>query len=308
MGAALDMMQLSTPRIRSGNTLRMALARTIRDDNIWRVEDQPGGRALPWIRSTRIDTNAQFSPDGAKIALQSNRSGSVEIWVCRSDGSNPMPVTAFGGAQIGGPHWSPDGERLVFHARPEGHADVYVVNIAGGPPRRLTHQTSNDAGPSWSRDGRFVYVESDRGGTKQVWKMPAEGGQPVQVTRHGANVPIVSPDGAWVFYAKETGLETSLWKVPAGGGHESRVLESIVDIRGFFPVEEGIYFLSLGRSGAYLGFCDFAGRRARRIWELSKPASWGVSAWPVARGRPRTILYSQMDQQGSDLMLLEMTR
>ena len=49
------------------------------------------------ISSTRVDTEAQFSPDGKKIVFSSNRTGSFEIWICDSDGSNAQPLTSLGG-------------------------------------------------------------------------------------------------------------------------------------------------------------------------------------------------------------------
>ena len=66
------------------------------------------------ISSTRVDGDAQFSPDGKKIAFTSNRSGNDEIWVCDSDGSNAQQLTSLGTGNCGGPRWSPDGERIAF--------------------------------------------------------------------------------------------------------------------------------------------------------------------------------------------------
>jgi Tol biopolymer transport system component len=57
------------------------------------------------IASTRHDNNPKFSPDGQKITFESNRSGTFEIWLCDSDGGNPIQLTSMGSA--GSPSWSP---------------------------------------------------------------------------------------------------------------------------------------------------------------------------------------------------------
>ena len=69
--------------------------------NIWRLE-VPGPQAkisspMKLISSTRVDEHAQFSPDGKKIVFSSNQTGSFEIWICDSDGSNAQQLTSLGG-------------------------------------------------------------------------------------------------------------------------------------------------------------------------------------------------------------------
>ena len=49
-----------------------------------------------FISSTRDESNPQFSPDGKRVAFSSKRSGAGEIWICDSDGSNPVQLTSFG--------------------------------------------------------------------------------------------------------------------------------------------------------------------------------------------------------------------
>src|SRR6516225_7279261 len=146
------------------------------------------------IASTEFDGSQQFSPDGKRIVFASSRSGSVEIWVCDSDGSNPWQLTFVGGRGAGTPRWSPDSRQVAFDAGPEGNGDIFVVSVEGGRPRRLTTDASNDVVPSWSRDGKWVYFASDRTGAWQTWKMPAEGGQAVQVTKHGGFTAFESMD------------------------------------------------------------------------------------------------------------------
>ena len=140
---------------RPDRTLTAVYTRDVRDSNIWRIG--PDGHAQTIITSTREDMSPQFSADGTMLAFVSSRTGALEIWTSRADGSNPLQITSFGGIDVHAPRWSPDGRKLAFAARPEGHGDVFVVGSAGGEPVRLTRDPSQDVLPSWSRDGQWIY-------------------------------------------------------------------------------------------------------------------------------------------------------
>jgi Tol biopolymer transport system component len=216
--------------------------------DIWRVDLGRSTRSsrpeTVVIASSRADRDVAISPDGRRIAFQSTRSGSAEIWVCDADGANPAPLTSFGGPYAGTPRWSPDGGEIAFDSPPEGHTDIFVVRSEGGPSRRLTSDPANDVVPSWSRDGRWVYFASNRSGAWQVFKVPADGGPASQVTSGGGFAPLESPDGRFVYYAKGV-AERGLWRVPVEGGKESVVLEDLdPDYWGYWVVvDDGIYFV-----------------------------------------------------------------
>ena len=60
--------------------------RVAKDHNIWRSESNRNAlftSPRPFISSTRIDFNPQFSPDGTRIAFESTRSGSMEDLGCQ---------------------------------------------------------------------------------------------------------------------------------------------------------------------------------------------------------------------------------
>jgi Tol biopolymer transport system component len=245
----------------------------------------------------------QYSPDGRRIVFASDRSGSTEIWVCESDGSNPLQLTSFGGPLAGTPRWSPDGRQIAFDARPGGRAAIYVVSVQGGRPRRLTTGASNDVTPSWSRDGKWIYFASDRTGSWQAWRMPAEGGQAVQVTKKGGLAAFESPDGKTLYYAKGQNAP-GLWKLPVQGGEETPVLEQLG--AGYWDywavMEDGIYFYDAGTKA--FEFFSFATRKITRIAKPEKEPfrhNAGFSVSPDGRW----ILCSQIDQDMSNIMLVE---
>jgi Tol biopolymer transport system component len=65
------------------------------------------------------DLLADWSPDGNRIAFESNRSGDFEIYVMSADGSNQDRVTN-DPAEDGNASWSPDGTRIAFDSDRDG--------------------------------------------------------------------------------------------------------------------------------------------------------------------------------------------
>jgi Tol biopolymer transport system component len=126
-------------------------------------------------------------------------------------------------------------------------------------------------------------------------------GEAVRVTRKGGFATSESPDSQWVYYTKRAGA-SALWKVPRDGGEETQVLESVEE-QAFAPVNEGIYFIPRPDSaGRYsIQFLNFATKRIRSVSTIEGPIDSYLSVSPDGRW----ILYSQIDQSGSDLMLVE---
>jgi Tol biopolymer transport system component len=291
---------------------RLVFARFQLDTNIYRMEVRPSTaeRKPPTklIASTRDDANPYYSPDGKRIVFASNRSGNYELWVCDSDGSNPVQLTSFGyAAPWGG--WSPDGKWIAFDSNLKGNWDVYVIDAEGGAPRRLTTHPGEDARGSWSPDGRWIYFCSERTGSPQVWKVPAEGGASVQVTKQGGWTPMVSPDGKFVYYSKTRG-PSSLWRVSAEGGEEVPVLPDYLrsSAGNWVPVDDGIYFADweefelLGPTKGWIKFLQFDTGRVRKVMPVG--TAWPASALSISPDG-RWFLYPQVDDYGDDLVLVE---
>jgi Tol biopolymer transport system component len=127
------------------------------------------------------------------------------------------------------------------------------------------------------------------------------------VTRNGGFAPFESPDGQYVYYAKGRSLP-GLWRVPVNGGEETPVLEQLrTAFWGYWAVrDEGIYFVDDpggdSRPGIYL--FRFASRETTRLAVLDKRPIPGDSAFAVSPDG-RYIVYTQVDQSGSDIMMAE---
>jgi len=296
---------------------RLAYTRMpLRGHNIYEIKlaGSVGGKDFPRpiISSAEDDYSPQFSPDGKKIALVSARSGSLEIWVCASDGASCSPVTAFGGPEVGSPRWSPDGRQIAFDSVKYGEWDVIVADLEGGAAHRLTDGTSNKSRPGWSVDGQWIYfaAESDRTGEWQVWKMPAKGGPAVQVTTKGGFEAEESPDGKFVYYAKRG--SKGIWRVPAGGGEETQLLDKGAEAQ-WFLARKGIYLFERETVRGYtlrrIELYSFATRGLSHVADLPVTAA-GVAynaLEPALTVSPdgRRALFSQMDHAEFEIMLVE---
>jgi tol-pal system beta propeller repeat protein TolB len=266
------------------------------NSNLWRLDTRTGERRM-LIGSTYESEIPQYSPDGRKIAFDSNRSGNAEVWTCDADGSNCQQLTSFGGPLCGTPRWSPDGRWLALDSRSEGQPEIYVIAADGGTPRRMTNHPANDTVPSWSRDGRWIYFQSDRSGRSQIWKMPVGGGQAVQVTRSGGVVALESPDGKYIYYVKGPG-PPRLFRMPVEGGEEKRVLPGVVYWAGFGVTAKGVYFMPDRRT---IQLLDTATGKVSTLATLDKPTNWGICVSPD----DAYVVWGQVDRNTQDLMLVE---
>jgi|SRR6266567_1236195 len=264
---------------------------------------QTGSSAVSFISSTRNDSAPQYSRDGKKVAFMSDRSGNPEIWSCDSDGSNALQLTSFGGPQVTTPRWSPDGTRIAFDSDAEGEYDIWVIGANGGKPQRMTTHPANDGNPSWSRDGRWIYFDSARTGTQQVWKMPATGGEAIQVTRDGGFAPLESTDGKFLYYLKSLN-DTAIWRIPIESGQATMVLEGLSEYRNLAVLESGLVFVP-NRNTSSLQFLSFATGKVAPLANFDRPIGVGPFNGLAVSPDARSILYTQFEQAGNELMLVE---
>jgi len=288
---------------------RLAYAKYSYSDNIWRLDlkDEKSAQGPPVrVTSTRSGLNwrPNFSPDGKKIALESDRLGYSDIWYCDSDGSNCAQLTSLRGF-AGTARVSPDGLHIAFEFRRREHEEIYVVEVPGGRPRLVpTFPGAEDGAPNWSRDGQWIYFYSDHEGRPfQLWKVPFKGGPPVRVTKNGGIYALESDDGRFLYYSKYT--QPGIWKMPVDGGEEVRVLDQPASEKFFnwALTRKGIYFLTEDPPNGKIKFLDFATRKTISIFALEKSVGdfGGLALSPDGK----SLLYTQRESWDAYIMLVK---
>jgi len=281
---------------------RLIYSRGTYRGSLWKIpiEGTKGGPPQRVTATTARDKFSHFSPDGKRIAFQSERSGVNEIWICDADGANAVQLTNFRKGMSGSPRWSPDGKTIAFDSNVAGNWDIWVIGAEGGGPRRLTANPAADAMPGWSRDGQWIYFFSNRSGTGDVWKMRLDGTSESQVTSGGASSAVESVDGKYLYYKKGTGDEAELWRMPVGGGEATKVLDAVAG-RLYTVSLKGIYFAA-GAPVRELRYLEFRTGSVRPIAPLSTFAQADVSA------DERWVEYPQLGVDSANLMLVENPR
>jgi dipeptidyl aminopeptidase/acylaminoacyl peptidase len=153
------------------------------------------------------DSDPQWSPDGARIAFVSDRTGkafdgghNTDVWVIAADGG---PLTKISDHPTGdnSPRWSPDGQTIAFlSAVPEkSHPKIWLADVrlalssSGGAISRLAAD-GVDLIPGalrWSADGRALYFESGFKGTSQLFRVDLSARKATAVTTGDRTVHLV---------------------------------------------------------------------------------------------------------------------
>jgi len=307
---------------------RIAWVNRLDDTNVYRAPFTGGGVPSQFIASTRRDEGACYSVDG-RIAVASDRSGSWEIWIGRSDGSGQVRVTKFEGPYLDFPRWSPDGRRLAFGVSREsddhesdapGRSRVFVLeceygSARCGEPKVLTSgsgaETSAEGHPSWSWDSAYVYFSTNRTGRNEIWKQAVAGGAAIQVTRNGGYDSRESRDGKWLYFSKVR--PNGIWRMPgsrteaAVSGDEQLLIGPSGDLisTGWALTPDEILFASVAGDGPFRGIRGYqlVSGKIRTILTVPEMLESGtaLSVSPDSRW----LLYGKLDRSGSNIMVAD---
>jgi hypothetical protein len=127
-----------------------------------------------------LTDNCPTTPNPEKIAFDSDRHGTSEIYVMNPDGSNQTRLTNNPGSNSF-PSFSPDGSKIVYTS----FGKIYVMNSDGSNQTRLTNISGNDISPSFSPDGTKIAFVSTRSSYFEIYVMNSDGSNQTRLTNPG---------------------------------------------------------------------------------------------------------------------------
>ncbi|HRJ87646.1 MAG TPA: amidohydrolase family protein [Pyrinomonadaceae bacterium] len=197
-----------------------------------------GGTATKIHGGMSFESQPKYSPDGSTIVFLSDRSGSENVWVMKSDGKDPKAVTTGPRAMYVSPSWSEDGNYIVVSRSDQSigafHPFMYHKDGGSGvsvgpppPPLPAPGQQGpppapplNRMGAIFSPDGRYIYYSQRTGPFNynasfpiwQVFRFDRDTGETSRVTNSQGSAmrPVLSPDGKNLVYATRFETRTAL--------------------------------------------------------------------------------------------------
>ena len=291
-----------------------------------------GGEAEQLTFGPYYDNDPAISPDGKRVAFQSDRDGSEgNIFVLTLADKEIRQLTRESWAD--GPAWTPDGRSLVYlqldrrawnpvDAMPRPPAVVRRVPLAGGEPETL-HPLAHVWSVFHLRDGRvgWAIVERDAASRlvqTRIEAMESDGSLSVVRVLDGAADPVRPGRAADGFYAR---LSDDVQQPPAGNGsadimfvplseNRARRVFPLSGERGGFAVAGNDAALYVGNQGRLWKVAPRGGRResvpVRARVTLAVRERVAAPVWtpiePGAEAGLRTIYQPQLSLDGSRLV------
>jgi Tol biopolymer transport system component/imidazolonepropionase-like amidohydrolase len=134
-----------------------------------------GGEARRLTDGSGDDRLPAWHPGGERLAFQSFRDGSWQIWTIDANGRNLRQLTR-GRADAREPVWKSDGQRIVYASDRAGNFDLWELDVETGSERALTNDPADDYLPSAGHGNELLFV-SDRGKRAGIWRLSPDGAE-----------------------------------------------------------------------------------------------------------------------------------
>jgi len=209
------------------------------------------------------DNRPSWSPDGSKLAFQTNRNGTWDIYCYDLTRDSIFPIVR-GKFNYQHPVWFPDGEKLVFDSDTLGTETLYSCELTDRKIKRLFKRLIRCREASFASSARQVYFSGfDKTTTEwQIYSYDFVYDNLNQLTFSKSRCmdPRVAPDGKHLMYVKtDTPLEPTSIPFINWYGEESHRMDTLKVLDPcWHPGGLKIYFVSDR---------DVSGGELYSIWE-----------------------------------------
>jgi TolB protein len=193
-----------------------------------RVSDLAAGTRL--TTGQFLDTRGRWLPDGAGVVFQSNRRGSLDVWMLASPGAALARLTTGAGAEHR-PRASPDGKWVAFDVIDSTGEYTHLMRPDGSgirlPDEEWRKRFSMVCCADWSPDGTRLAMHVNNWTSAIARIDPATG---AALETIASDLPggaeeyhRWSPDGRLIAYEAVTDGSWDLWVVKADGSEPHRL-------------------------------------------------------------------------------------
>jgi Tol biopolymer transport system component len=191
-----------------------------------------------------------FSPDGTRLAVSVVLPNTTRLWMLKTDGSNPHPLSLdwpANASELDG-EWTPDGHHFTFLSDREGRANVYELIT---PPWyafwkkpsavRITGNQIEIKDSAPARDSKSLFVlGSFEQGAMQALDLQTKKFTPF-LNGFSAIEFTVSPDRQWMVYTEYPTMD--LWKSRLDGSDRVQLTSSYASWARWSPDGKSIAYM-----------------------------------------------------------------
>ncbi|MCB2154182.1 right-handed parallel beta-helix repeat-containing protein [bacterium] len=183
VAVAMTYVQDSTPMLSTGTSgpdnryylYNPSTGWEARPDYFWRIEASAApGDPTRLTNDPAEDLHPRWSPDGSRIAFDSDRGGNRDVWLMNADGTGPTKLTDGTGSNHS-PAWSPDGQSIAFVSDRDGNSNIYTIGADGTGLAAFTDDAAEDVGPDWTWDGNAIVFASNRSEGYEIYRRNVSG-------------------------------------------------------------------------------------------------------------------------------------
>jgi TolB protein len=198
--------------------------------------------------TTGNDNNAfpHFSPNGKRIAFQSDRDGNWEIYLMDADGAQEVRITQ-NNVQDEMPVFSRENNLLVFtstredtinRARLDKKRDIFMMNLETGAVDNLSRHEADDWYPSLSENGNDLVFSSERDDQRdvpfheklsEIYIQNLKNSEVLRLTQNESDdgSPSCSADGKWIVFTSNRNASYEVFRMSLKG----QSTEQITDLK-----------------------------------------------------------------------------
>jgi serine/threonine-protein kinase len=188
------------PRL-SPDGRRLAVAITEQESHLW-LFDLATETTTRFTFEGNTNGNPVWTPDGKRIAFNSNRDGAINLYWQLADGSGGLERLTTSQYLHTPISWSPDGRLLAFfEVNPITQRDIWVLGMGDHKPQPFLRTPFDEAVPQFSPDGRWLAYVSNETGRNEIYvqSYPGPGGK-WQISTEGGTEPAWNRNGRELFY------------------------------------------------------------------------------------------------------------